>query len=464
MTNAHASAVYDAYLDPDGDGFITESGTPFTNGTTEAGSFELIDASVSGWVKLIDISEVSGDVTPVCGNADLITDDDGSDFAYYNIIDPTPGTPSSGDEFMLFRFRLSKAPNGSFGYNFLIDSDMTYGPGIDANSTCGNQGFEREVQFANAGGKKGVSVYDVDGSTTFTSTLCGQCVSNLDAQVACAASSGGCNTPTPSFITFPVSLVHLGIPSNTNTNTLYIASGTANSGNATSVLGGKNASDIGALDANSTGCTSCSSLSGCELFDCRTDCINAALLSTLPVTFAGFSVVATAGGHRLQWTTQRETDNAYFSVEQSTDGRQWHSVTRLPGAGTSTEPITYTYVHAGSAGKGSYYRIRQVDYDGTFSFSPVQYLSNGRTSAANRQLIVYPTLVQDGQLYLNLAQLKPVQPPTFIITDTNGKTQSHHQGGGSGILTMDVSGLPAGTYFIRPVKSAVVSAGRFIKQ
>ena len=164
ITKAHSSSTYDLMLDPDSDGYITETGSAFPNGTTEMSEFEILPNSITGWVEIQDVSETDSDITPNCGNSDLIQDDDGGDFAFYNIIDPTPLVPSGGDEYIIFRFRLAKSPNGNFGYNFLVDNDAAYGSGTDINSICGNRGFEREVQFANAGGKKGVSVYDVDGN------------------------------------------------------------------------------------------------------------------------------------------------------------------------------------------------------------------------------------------------------------------------------------------------------------
>ena len=398
-----AAGAYSSYLNPDGDGFITASGAAFTSDTTEAAEFKNIPASTSGWVKLVDVNEVSGDVTPNCGSADLVTDNNGGDFAYYNIVDPTPASPSSGDEAMLVRFRLAKVPNGSFGYNFLIDSDMSYGGGIDANGICGNQGFEREIQFANAGGKVGVSVYNIDGATSFLSALCSQCVSNAQVQRACAASSGDCATSDPAFTTFPVPLVHLGIPSDVDVSTLYIAAGTANSGNATSVLGGKNASDVGGLDGSNQGCAACAGLTGCQLFDCQTDCVSDAFVeANLPITLAGFNVVSTGGGHRLQWATEREENNAYFHVEHSTDGLSWTDIARLAGGGTTAERRIYTYLNAHPVTGRNYYRLRQQDQDGKISHSPVRYLAGPRgTDYANDLIRLYPTVVRDGYLLAN---------------------------------------------------------------
>ncbi len=467
VSTAAGTGAYSTYLDPDADGWITTSGAAFTGGTTEAVEFEPIPASVTGWIELVDVSETNSDVNPGCGNADLITDDDGGDFAYYNIVDPTPTSPTSGDEVMLIRFRLANTPNGSFGYNFLFDTDMTYGGGIDTNGICGNQGFEREVQFANGGGKKGVSVYNVDGSDTRISTICGQCITEAEVQRANAASGGGCpvaNNKTPTLTTFPVPLVHLGIPSDVDVTTLYVAAGTANSGNGTSVLGGGNASDIGAIDLDNAGCPACATQTGCALFDCQTDCVNAAFItSNLPVTLTGFSVVATAGGHRLQWTTEGEENNAGFYVEHSTDGVRWKDLARLPGGGTTGERKTYNYLHFTPEPGANYYRLRQEDYDGTSSTSPVRYLGGPAAGANDDAFRVYPTVVADGILYARAAAPAPGDRHAYTIVDTSGKPYYSKTVTDPGTVAMDLGTLPAGAYFIRLEDGRSVRTRRFVK-
>ena len=82
VVQAHANPAYNSLFDPYGDGYITESGSAFTSGTTERDEFELLPNSVTGWVKLVDVSETSGDTQTggTCNNPDLTTDDDGGDF------------------------------------------------------------------------------------------------------------------------------------------------------------------------------------------------------------------------------------------------------------------------------------------------------------------------------------------------------------------------------------------------
>ncbi|MFK7807425.1 MAG: T9SS type A sorting domain-containing protein [Saprospiraceae bacterium] len=457
ITSSHSSTTYDAMLDPDGDGWITETGASFTSGTTERIEFEIIPTSVTGWVEVQDVSEIDSDITPNCGNSDLIQDGDGGDFAYYNIVDPTPLTPTSGDEYILFRFRLAQSPNGNFGYNFLIDTDGTYGASVDVNSICGNMGFEREVQFANAGGKKGISIYDVDGSTAFNSIICSQCIAIGDVQEACAASSGNCATSDPQFITFPMLLSHVGIPSNVITTDFYIAAATASSGNATSVLGGGNVTDMGALDGLNSGC-SCTGLTGCALFDCQTNCINVAFVN-LPIELLYFSAKRVHNVTTLNWATLSESNNSHFVLEKSLDGKEFFVLEVVEGAGNSFERIDYKFNDDRPEASIIYYRLKQVDFDGAYSYSKAVAIS---ALMNNPLLSIIPTISRST---INVKVTKSKQESSLgIIYNIVGKEVSRfYISAGLESTRVDISAFETGHYFVQMKINNNIISERFVK-
>lgn len=447
-------------LDPDSDGYITESGDTFTSGTTELAEFEIIPNSVTGWISIIDIDEVGSDVTPSCGNSDLIQDDDGGDFAYYNIIDSTPVAPTSGDEYILFRFRLAKSPQGNFGYNFLVDTDASYGAGIDTNSVCGNNGFEREVQYANKGGKVGVSVYDVDGSITLGTASCAQCVSNLDVQEACAASSGNCGTSDPELITFPLLLSTIGIASDVDPFDLFISVATASSGNGTSVLGGGNVTDLGALDNSSSSCTGCDTLAACEKYDCQLSCINASFIM-LPVTFSYFTATNSGGNVQLRWGTSMEASNDYFDVEHSTNGVNFILEGRIYGQGYSNWTNNYDFAHTTPADGINYYRLRQVDFDGAYRYSTILVVRTGPSEEVG--FVIVPTVATDN--YIRLELLGPQRHPTLTLTifDAVGNRVANQTHPFGNSVRIDIISLRPGTYFVRLRTGETVRTQRFVK-
>ncbi len=72
---------------------------------------------------------------------------------------------------------------------------------------------------------------------------------------------------------------------------------------------------------------------------------------------------------QLDWSTATETNNAFFEVQRSTDNQSFETIDVVDGAGNSTVVRDYNDVDKKPFTGVSYYRLRQVDYDGKFSFS-----------------------------------------------------------------------------------------------
>lgn len=88
-------------------------------------------------------------------------------------------------------------------------------------------------------------------------------------------------------------------------------------------------------------------------------------ISTLPVELLYFEATDVAGKTMLSWETMAEINNDYFIIEKSTDGSNWNEIATIPGAGNSTESIYYTHLDYDPCGESCYYRLTQVDFDGT---------------------------------------------------------------------------------------------------
>ena len=113
-------------LDPNNDGWVTASGVTYTAGNTE----ESTEFEGSGWIIVPQMDpEPSGDLDTGanCGATELVDNPNTSERGcYVRVVDPN-GTPASGDEFLVIRFRVAANPVGAFGYSMLIDSDLKIG-------------------------------------------------------------------------------------------------------------------------------------------------------------------------------------------------------------------------------------------------------------------------------------------------------------------------------------------------
>jgi len=107
----------------------------------------------------------------------------------------------------------------------------------------------------------------------------------------------------------------------------------------------------------------------------------------LPVVLTGFGAARTAAGVQLRWTTASEINSARFEIERSADGVAFRSAGAVPAAGSSALPRAYSFLDA-PATSSLYYRLRQVDLDGTAHYSPVATVEGAGTGTA---LVAYPT-------------------------------------------------------------------------
>lgn len=97
----------------------------------------------------------------------------------------------------------------------------------------------------------------------------------------------------------------------------------------------------------------------------------------VPITLASFDAEPTSTGTvGLTWSTASELNNDYFTVERSSDGERYEELAVISGSGTTNIARHYAYEDRMPLAGRSYYRIRQTDYDGTFTFSPVEVVDN----------------------------------------------------------------------------------------
>lgn len=94
----------------------------------------------------------------------------------------------------------------------------------------------------------------------------------------------------------------------------------------------------------------------------------------LPVSLAGFTAKAVdAQKVVLDWVTAGEKNNAFFEVQHSINAQQYETLGKVEGQGTTYARTNYKFSHEGlSPATIHYYRLKQVDLDGSFTYSPVR--------------------------------------------------------------------------------------------
>lgn len=90
---------------------------------------------------------------------------------------------------------------------------------------------------------------------------------------------------------------------------------------------------------------------------------------SLPIELMTFDGESNTSGNQLWWETASERNNSHFEIESSTDGTHWGKIGSQKGAGNSTQLLAYSFLDREPASDLMYYRLKQIDFDGNYSFS-----------------------------------------------------------------------------------------------
>ncbi|NRB49139.1 MAG: T9SS type A sorting domain-containing protein [Saprospiraceae bacterium] len=167
--------------------------------------------------------------------------------------------------------------------------------------------------------------------------------------------------------------------------------------------------------------------------------------SLLPVEWDSFAAKPKAKDVHLNWTTQTESNNDYFQVEWSDNGKHFKPLGTIKGQGNSQVVRGYSFVHK-EAGFGlHYYRIKQVDFDGSWSYSPIQTAN----IEAKELLTFFPNPVDD-QLQIILSGDRDLQ---IKVIDMQGRPLLK-QWITNGPVSLSMENLAPGIYFVQYVDAA----------
>ena len=172
-------------------------------------------------------------------------------------------------------------------------------------------------------------------------------------------------------------------------------------------------------------------------------------INPLPVELSAFTATAKQGDGWLSWTTASERNARLFDVQTSPDGKVWQTLGTVQAAGTSTVTRNYNYQDRNIARYGAatvYYRLRQVDQDGTSQFSPVRALP---VDAVAWTLTAYPNpYAQDLSAQLTSSEAGDI---SLTLVDAAGHVVLRQRAPaqpGTQVIALAASGLPAGAYVL----------------
>ncbi|MDO7849818.1 T9SS type A sorting domain-containing protein [Hymenobacter sp. M29] len=176
------------------------------------------------------------------------------------------------------------------------------------------------------------------------------------------------------------------------------------------------------------------------------------LAAPLPVTLVAFTAEPQGADALLRWATASELHNDRFEVEASADGRTFGRIGTVAGAGSSTQVHTYQLVDPAITRYATplvYYRLRQVDTDGTASHSPVRTVAVPARGPAGLALFPNPTRAT--------ATLTGAAPGAAVVVfDAVGRHVLDVTAAADGTATLALPfGLASGVYVVRTGSQAL---------
>lgn len=168
----------------------------------------------------------------------------------------------------------------------------------------------------------------------------------------------------------------------------------------------------------------------------------------LPIELVEFNAIAVGDEVKLNWKTAAEKGNDYFSIERSKNGLDFETRFLVKGAGNSTSSIDYLETDYEPMDGISYYRLKQTDYDGKVSYSPIVVVNLKKSSS---QMILYPNPTQ-GDFTVKLENGSFAKETLLVIRNAEGQefySQAILNGDEVMIKESDlVNKLKPGIYFV----------------
>jgi hypothetical protein len=170
--------------------------------------------------------------------------------------------------------------------------------------------------------------------------------------------------------------------------------------------------------------------------------------SIIPVELESFTATANDKKINLNWVTATELNNSGFEIEKSTDNLIWNKIGFINGKGTTTEKSYYSFDDNNPTNGKLYYRLKQIDYDGTFTYSsivainfgiPVNFsLEQNYPNPFNPATIIKYNIPEESTV-----QLKIVNIVGEVVTELMNENQS----AGNHSKLFSASELSSGIYF-----------------
>ena len=184
----------------------------------------------------------------------------------------------------------------------------------------------------------------------------------------------------------------------------------------------------------------------------------------LPVELLTFNATPVNNQVNVTWSTATEINNDHFELERSSDAKNFEAIAEVKGAGNSSSLKNYEYNDKFPLSGVSYYRLKQVDFNGKFTFSNIATVHFGGANNDINTLSIEPNPFADMmKLQFSTADAGRAQ---ISIMDLTGKviyTQNSDYAQGNNAITINVENLAAGVYTLQMQYDNNITTRKIVK-
>lgn len=178
----------------------------------------------------------------------------------------------------------------------------------------------------------------------------------------------------------------------------------------------------------------------------------------LPVTWLSVNGQMLNSNAVIKWSTASENNTARFEIEHSSNGINYSTLGVVAAAGNSSGIQRYEFLHSSHVQGKNYYRIKQIDLNGRFTYSSIIVLYN------NKRLL---TVVSPNPVIQNttISFSESSVPGVLTLLNTNGQIMLRQNlKAGSSNTALNMTHLPAGIYYLQIQADGLFETQKIIKQ
>ncbi|MBL1214949.1 MAG: T9SS type A sorting domain-containing protein [Ignavibacteriae bacterium] len=171
----------------------------------------------------------------------------------------------------------------------------------------------------------------------------------------------------------------------------------------------------------------------------------------LPVELSSFTAICADNVVELNWRTETELNNYGFEIERTIENSEWETIGFVEGIGTSNKPVEYQFTDKSIFGKKLFYRLKQIDNDGSFEYSKTIAVEINQTPAKFTLEQNYPnpfnpitsisyTLIENGYVKLSVFNISGEEIAVLVNEEKAADIYD---------IEFNGEGLTSGVYFYK---------------